>query len=84
MPKRSITIKRDEKTGFFSDQTVGNDAFNALMSIPGVEDVEIVSEINDQVELTYRWAGEGKFWETDVYLAKFGVTRADAGVIDAI
>jgi hypothetical protein len=75
--KHSITLKRDGIKGFLSSQSIGTDARNALLSIPGLEEAEVVSESNLQVELTYSWAGDGKFWETDEYLAKFGLARVD-------
>jgi hypothetical protein len=71
----SITLKRDGINGFLSSQSIGTDATNALSSIPGVKNPEIVSESNDQVELTYSWVGDGKFWETNEHLAKFGFAR---------
>lgn len=75
MSKHSITLKRDQVTGFFSSQSVGTDALNALLSIPGVQNPEIVNESNEQVELTYFWVSEENFWETNEHLAKFGLTR---------
>ena len=75
MSNNSITLKRDGIQGFMSDQSIGVNAINALSSIPGVKNPEIVSESNDQVELTYSWVGDGKFWETDEHLAKFGLAR---------
>ena len=77
MSKHSITLKRDGTKGFLSPQSIGTDAFNALQSIPGVEEVEIMGESNEQVELTYSWGDDGKFWETDELLAKFGLARVD-------
>ena len=73
MSKHSITLKRDGT----SHQTVGTDGFNALQSIQGVEEVEIMNESDEQVELTYLWCGDGKFWETDEHLAKYGLARVD-------
>jgi hypothetical protein len=75
--KHSITLIRDGVKGFLSSQRIGTDALNALLSIPGVENPEIVSESDEQVELTYNWVGEGQFWETSEYLLKFGLSRAD-------
>lgn len=73
MSKHSITLKRDGT----SHQTVGTDGFNALQSIQGVEEVEIMSESNEQVELTYSWGDDGKFWEADERLAEYGLARVD-------
>jgi hypothetical protein len=75
--KHSIALKRDGITGFLSSQSIGTDALNALLSIPGVEDAEVVSELNEQVELTYSWGGDGKFWDANEHLAKFGLARLD-------
>jgi len=75
--KHSITLARDKAIGFLSSQSIGTDALNALLSIPGVQEAEVVSESNEQVELTYSWVGDGKFWETDERLAEFGLTRVD-------
>lgn len=77
MSKHSITLKRDGIKGFLSSQSIGTDALNALHSISGVEEADVVSESNEQVELTYSWVGDGKFWETDEHLAKFGLARVD-------
>ncbi len=77
MSKYSVTLKRDGIKGFLSSQRIGTDALNALLSIPGVEEPEIVNESNEQIELTYSWVGDGKFWETDEHLAKFGLARVD-------
>jgi hypothetical protein len=75
--KHAITLKRDGIKGFLSSQSIGTDALNALLSIPGVEEVKVVSESNVQVELTYSWGGEGKFCEIDEHLARFGLARVD-------
>ena len=75
MSKHSITMKRDGMRGFLSSQRIGTDAINALLSIPGVENPEIVSESDGQVTLTYSWVGTGKFCETEEYLAKCGLAR---------
>lgn len=77
MSEHSITLKRKGVQGFLSTQRIGTDALNALLSIPGVENPEIVSESNEQVELTYSWVGDGKFWETENHLLEFGLARAD-------
>ena len=77
MSKHSITLKREGVQGFLSSQRIGTDALNALLSIPGVENPEIVSETTELVELTYNWVGEGQFLETSEHLLKFGLSRAD-------
>lgn len=77
MSKHSITLKREGVQGFLSSQSIGTDALNALLSVPGVENPEIVSESTELVKLTYDWIGEGRFWETSEHLLKFGLSRAD-------
>ncbi|MCX7100514.1 MAG: hypothetical protein NTX38_03220 [Methylobacter sp.] len=77
MSKHSITLKRDGINGFLSSQSIGTDALNALLSISGVEEAEVESESNEQVELTYSWVGDGKFLEIYEHLAKFGLARVD-------
>ena len=75
MSRYSITLRRDGMRGFLSDQRIGTDAINALLSIPGVENPEIVSDSSEQVTLTYCWVGDGRFSEAEEYLAKFGLAR---------
>ena len=78
MSKHSITLQRDGIKGFLSTQDLGTDALTALLAIPGVEEPEVVSESNEQVELSYSWVGDDKFWETDEHLAKLGLARVNA------
>ncbi len=77
MSKHSISLKRDGINGFLSTQSVGTDALNAMLSIPGVRDPEILVESADQVEITYSWVGENEFLGTSEYLHKFGLTLLD-------
>jgi len=78
MMKHSIVLRREGIKGFLSDQkSIGTDAFNALQSIPGVSNPTIVDESDEQVELTYDWVGEEKFWHIDEHLLKFGLGRVD-------
>lgn len=77
MSKHSITLKRDGIKGFLSIQDLGADALTALFAIPGVDEPEVVSESDEQVELSYSWIGDDKFWETGEHLAKFGLARVD-------
>ena len=77
MSKHSIILRREGIKGFLSSQRIGTDALNALLSIPGVENPEIISESDEQVELAYSWVGDGSFWETDEHLLEFGLARAD-------
>lgn len=80
MSKHSISLKRDGINGFSSTQSVGTDALNAMLSIPGVRDPEIVVESSDKVELTYSWVGESEFLGTSAYLHKFGLTLVPESV----
>lgn len=75
MPRYSITLKRQGMNGFLSSQRIGTDAFNALSSIPGLEDPEIVSESDEQVEITYSWVRDGNFDRIDEYLERYGLAR---------
>lgn len=77
MTKHSITLGRDGVSGFLSNQDIGTDALNALSSIDGVEDVEIVWETENQVQLSYNWTDKEKFWGTGEVLAKHGLKRID-------
>lgn len=77
MSKHSITLKREGMRGFLSDQSVGTDALNALSSIPGIDDLEIVDETDERVILTYTWVGTSKFWKTDERLLQFGLSCVD-------
>jgi hypothetical protein len=81
--EHSITLKRDEMKGFLSTQSIGTEALNALHAIPGVGKAKVVSESNEQVELTYSWVGDGKFWEIDEHLAEFGLARVDVKLLGA-
>lgn len=77
MYKHTITLKRDGMKGFLSRQRTGTDAINALNAISGVKELEIVSESNEQVKLTYSWVGDGKFMKIDNHLVDFGLARVD-------
>ena len=77
MSKHSINLKRDGINGFLSTQSIGTDGLNAMLSIPGVGEAEIVAESDEQVEITYLWVGAGEFWETNEHLHKFGLARVD-------
>lgn len=77
MFKHSIILKCGGIKGILSGQRIGTVAINALNTIPGVEDLEIVSDSNEKVKLTYSWIGDDKFWKIDDKLAGFGLVRAD-------
>lgn len=77
MPKHTIVLRREGIQGFLSTQSLGTDAYNAMTSIPGVSNPEIVKESDKLVEIAYEWTGKGKFWQTGEHLLKFGLARAD-------
>lgn len=77
MSRHTIRVKRAESRGFFTTQSIGNDALNALQAIPGIYNPEIGEELDDKVTLTYEWMREDTFWQTDEYLLKFGLSRDD-------
>jgi len=77
MPKHDITLERDGVKGFLSNQEIGTDALNALSSIDGVDDIEIVWETEDKIQLSYRWTGKEAFWCTGDVLAQYGLKRTD-------
>jgi len=77
MSRHSITLRREGARGFLSDQRIGTDALNALLALQGVADPEVVDESNEQVELTYTWLGDDKFWETSTHFERYGLVRVE-------
>jgi hypothetical protein len=75
MPNHLITLKRQGINGFLSCQSIGTDALDALSSIPGVVNIEIVCESDVQVEMSCNYIGKSVFWETNAHLIKFGLCR---------
>jgi hypothetical protein len=49
MSKYYITLKREGINEFLSANEIGADALNALNTIPGVVNVEIINESKDRV-----------------------------------
>lgn len=78
MSKHNITLERYGEEGFLSQQTLGTDALNALSSIDGVNDPEIISENETQVQVSYLWTGKAKFWGADDVFACYGLKRTDS------
>lgn len=75
---KRYTIKIARTTGFFvSNNSLGTDALNAISSVPGVVDLEIEEEVEDEVTLSYSWTAAEKFQETAEHLGKFGLRRVD-------
>lgn len=60
-----------------SANTMETDALNALSTIPGVVDIVIESNNGNEVKMSYAYTSESKFWQTDEYLGKFCLERAD-------
>ena len=60
-----------------AQNTIGTDAFNAVSTIPGVTGVHIEAEDDEQVEISYIYTLNDKFWDTVTHLAKFNLERVD-------
>jgi hypothetical protein len=76
MASHTIRLQRSSDIrGFTSSSSIGTDALNGMLSIPGVEQPEIISEDEHAVTLLYKWTGKEKFWQTDEFLKIFGVCR---------
>ena len=76
MARHKIAVKRNA-IGSLSSNSLGTDALNAISSIPNVTDAHIESEDDIQVEISYIYTSNEKFWGTNEHLAKFGLERAD-------
>ena len=74
MIRQSITLVRDN-LGFLSTNEIGTDGLNAISSIPGTADIQIESESESQVEISYVWTATEKIWNTQEYLSKFNLCR---------
>jgi len=73
-----IQIQRDVSVlSWLSANPLRINALQAVASIPGVANPMLVDETEHSVTLRYQWRGSEKFWETDEYLKRFGVCRAD-------
>lgn len=72
----SITLLRDNLNPKPNNSTLGTDALNALSSIPGVIDLEILSESEEEVVITYEYTlADNKFLELNIHLYKFNLSR---------
>jgi len=60
-----------------SANSIETDALNALGTIPGVVDIVVESSDGTEVKMSYAYTSELKFWQTDEYLVKFYLERAD-------
>ncbi len=52
MTRYSITLERNG-LGHMPTTRIGTDALNAIASIPGTDDIQIESESESQVEISY-------------------------------
>jgi hypothetical protein len=76
MTRNKIRIGRT--TGFYvSNCSLGTAALNSIAAISGATDLEIESESDDEVEISYVWTSPDKFWMTEEHLAKYGLRRLD-------
>lgn len=77
MNKHIIVVKRAGIHGFLSTQEIDTDAINAMHSIPGVSNPEVLEKSNDMAKLSVDFTGTGPFLETNEHLIKFGLVRID-------
>lgn len=84
MSEQSITLIRSGVNGFLSTQSIGTDAIAALYAIPEIKDIEVTNESDDQVDITYSWTGDEKFWDADEHLKKFGLARVSLSEENAL
>lgn len=76
MTTYTVRLQRsNDIRGFMSSSSLGSDAQNGMLSIPGVEQPEVITEDEHSVTFAYKWTGTEKFWQTDEYLKKVGVCR---------
>ncbi len=76
MTRHKIRIGRH--TGFWvSNNTLGTDALNALASIPGVTDMAVEHESDDEVVISYMWSGTERFWTTGEHLQRCTLRRLE-------
>lgn len=74
MKRNTITLVRNAM-GFFTPNSIGTDGFNAISSIPVTEDVQIESEFEDEVVISYLWTASDKFLDTNQMLSNFNLCR---------
>lgn len=60
-----------------SQNTLGTDALNAMSAIPGVIDVRIEAEGDEQLTISCVYTLTDQFSETVTHLAKFNLERVD-------
>lgn len=71
-----IVLRRHEMS--LSSNTIGTDALNALLSIPGVSEPEVVEESEEHAVVSYTWvAGAVANLDTEAHFRAFGLRRAE-------
>jgi len=61
-----------------STNTLGTDALNALLRIPGVSDPEVLEESEDQVAISYEWDAQAQTPEDLAsHFRTFGVQKIE-------
>jgi len=66
MTSYTVRLQRsNDIRGFMSSSSIGSDAQKGMLSIPGVEQPEVITEDEHSVTLAYKWTGKEKFWQTD-------------------
>jgi hypothetical protein len=76
MTRYKIVVKRNA-LGQMAQNTIGTDALNAILNIPGVADVRIEAEDDEQVEITYSYTLNENYGDLVTHLAKFGLERVN-------
>jgi hypothetical protein len=77
MTRHKMVVRRNALGQIAASNTIGTDASNAVSTIPGVIDVRIEVENDEQVEISYSYTLNEKFQEIVRHLAKFNLERAD-------
>lgn len=78
MSKHTIVLRRHEGLeGFQSNQSLEADASNAMSTMRGVSNPEIISASEDRVTISYDWVGKEKLWDAGDHLRQYGVSRDD-------
>jgi hypothetical protein len=75
--RHTISIGRVPEMTWKSKNSLGKDALNAVMSMPGAFDVEIQSETPEVAVISYVWRMLEPFSRTADHLAGLGLRRID-------
>jgi len=76
MNRHKLVVKRNA-LGQMSTNNIVTDALNAMSEIPGVIEARIEAENNEQVEISYGYTLNDKFWDTVTHLAKYNLVRVN-------